>query len=138
MIGFCVRHDTLDCSICAEAFAPGKTEFVSEEELKKRVMTDANPCTDDYRIHKGTETRKNDPVNHPLHYTSHPSGVECITITRHLNFNIGNAIKYLWRAGLKENDINSKGQIIPGKRFEDLKKAIWYINDEITRLTKEK
>lgn len=43
-----------------------------------------------------------DPVNHPQHYTSHPSGVECITIARHYCFTIGNAIKYLWRAGLKQ------------------------------------
>ena len=63
-----------------------------------------------------------DNVNHPKHYTTHPSGVECITITRHFNFNIGNAIKYLWRAGLKGNAI------------EDLKKAIWYIEDEIRRM----
>ncbi|MFD0384476.1 DUF3310 domain-containing protein [Streptomyces stramineus] len=37
-------------------------------------------------------------VDHPAHYTSHPSGVECIEITQHFNFPIGNAIKYLWRA----------------------------------------
>ena len=43
-----------------------------------------------------------DPINHPPHYTQHPSGVECITITEHYNFNVGNAIKYLWRAGLKD------------------------------------
>lgn len=66
----------------------------------------------------------NDPVNHPAHYTSDPSGVECITITRHRNFNVGNAIKYLWRAGLKDE----------GKTVEDLKKAIFYIQDEIKRL----
>ena len=45
---------------------------------------------------------KNDQINHPKHYTSDPSGIECIDITRYRNFNIGNAIKYLWRAGLKE------------------------------------
>lgn len=65
-----------------------------------------------------------DQVNHPSHYVSDPSGVECLTITRHRNFNIGNAIKYLWRAGLKNE----------GKHIEDLKKAIFYINDEIKRL----
>ena len=64
----------------------------------------------------------NDPVNHPKHYTSHPSGVECIEITEHLNFCIGNAIKYLWRAGLK------------GEQVEDLRKARWYIDREITRI----
>ena len=65
-----------------------------------------------------------DFVNHPLHYTSDPSGVECLEITRHRNFNVGNAIKYLWRAGLKDDS----------KTIEDLKKAVFYINDEIERL----
>lgn len=66
----------------------------------------------------------NDPVNHPQHYTEHPSGVECITITEHMNFNIGNAVKYLWRADLKNG-------------LEDLRKAAWYVNREIERRTKE-
>ena len=65
-----------------------------------------------------------DLVNHPPHYGSHPSGVECITITEHYNFNVGNAIKYLWRAGLKDG-------VDP---VEDLKKAAWYVNREIERL----
>ena len=64
------------------------------------------------------------PVNHPKHYTSHPSGIECIQITRHMTFNIGNAIKYLWRCGDKDNQI------------QDLEKAVWYIKDEINRLKK--
>lgn len=67
----------------------------------------------------------NDMVNHPPHYTSHPSGVECIDVTEHYNFNTGNAIKYLWRAGLK------------GARLEDLKKARWYVDREIQRLEKQ-
>ena len=64
----------------------------------------------------------NDPVNHPKHYTEHPSGVECIEITEHMNFCVGNAIKYLWRAGLK------------GEQVEDLRKARWYIDREIARI----
>lgn len=71
-----------------------------------------------------------DLVNHPPHYTSDPSGVECIQITRHRNFNIGNAIKYLWRNGLKESG-SLAGH---AKQIEDLKKAAFYINDEIKRL----
>ena len=67
---------------------------------------------------------EHDAVNHPSHYTSDPSGVECITITRHRNNNIGNAIKYLWRNGLKECDSNT----------QDLEKAVYYIKDEIQRL----
>ena len=65
-----------------------------------------------------------DQVNHPKHYTSHPSGVECIEITEHMNFNLGNAVKYLWRASLK------------GKEIEDLRKARWYVDREIQRLQK--
>lgn len=71
-----------------------------------------------------------DMVNHPPHYTSDPSGVECIQITRHRNFNIGNAIKYLWRNGLKD-DPEQSGR---AKQIEDLRKAVFYINDEIARL----
>ena len=66
--------------------------------------------------------KDSDIINHPNHYTSHSSGVECITITEGFNFNVGNAIKYLWRAGLK------------GGEVEDLKKAAWYVNREIKRI----
>lgn len=73
---------------------------------------------------------KKDNVNHPKYYTSDPSGIECIDITRHRNFNIGNAIKYLWRAGLKED----KDRKLIDKQVEDLNKAVWYLVDEIHRL----
>lgn len=63
-----------------------------------------------------------DLVNHPPHYTQHPSGVECIQIVEHMNFCRGNAVKYIWRAGDKGNEI------------EDLKKARWYLDREIERL----
>lgn len=65
-----------------------------------------------------------DSVNHSSHYTSHPSGVECITVAEHMSFNVGNAMKYLWRADLK------------GDAIEDLRKAAWYVNREIERRTK--
>lgn len=71
-----------------------------------------------------------DPVNHPSHYVSDPSGVECIAITRHRNFNVGNAIKYLWRAGLKSDSALGGRE----KEVEDLRKAIFYISDEIERV----
>ena len=67
---------------------------------------------------------QSDPVNHPDHYTSHPSGVECIEITRHMNFNLGNVVKYIWRSGLKGTEE------IP---LQDLEKAAWYLNDEIEK-----
>ena len=71
-----------------------------------------------------------DNVNHPAYYTSHPSGIECIEVVRHYCFSIGNAIKYLWRAGLKKE----QGIDEIDKEIEDLKKAIWYINDRIHQL----
>ena len=74
-----------------------------------------------------------DSVNHPDHYNRDPSGVECIEIVRHRNFNIGNAIKYLWRQGLKPG---RNGNNL-GKQIEDLEKARFYIDDEIERLSRE-
>ena len=71
-----------------------------------------------------------DNVNHPHHYTSHPSGVECIDITEHYDFCVGNAIKYLWRAGLKVES----GYTHVEKELEDLRKAVWYINRKIKHL----
>jgi len=64
--------------------------------------------------------RVSDPIN-PPHYVSHPSGVECIQVVEHMNFCLGNAVKYIWRADLKFNAI------------EDLQKARWYIDREIER-----
>lgn len=72
---------------------------------------------------------KDDRVNHPSYY-KHPSGVECIQIARHHDFNIGNAIKYLWRAGRKSEEGMSDLQ----KQIEDLEKAKFYIQDEIDLL----
>lgn len=65
-----------------------------------------------------------DNVQHPSHYTNHPSGVECIEIVRHFNFNRGGAIKYIWRAGDKD----------PNKEIEDLEKAIFLLQDEVARI----
>lgn len=76
---------------------------------------------------------ENDSVNHPKHYTSHPSGVECIEITEHYNFCVGNAIKYLWRQGLKDD----AGLDPAAKQIEDLRKAIWYIERQIKGLEKK-
>ena len=72
-----------------------------------------------------------DDVNHPSHYTAHPSGIECIQITEHYNFCVGNALKYLWRAGLKAEE----GKTANEKQIEDLRKAAWYIEREIQRLS---
>ena len=70
-----------------------------------------------------TQPPQPDPIN-PPHYRDHPSGIECIQVAEHMPYCLGNAIKYLWRAGKK------------GDAVEDLKKAAWYVNREIERLTK--
>lgn len=67
--------------------------------------------------------RRGTPVHHPDHYNQIP-GIECIEVVRHMNFNRGNAVKYIWRAGAK------------GDEVEDLEKARWYLDDEIARLKK--
>ena len=91
-----------------------KIVFWHPAEFRIKVENpDLHPTKPDY-----------DPVNHPAHYTAHPSGVECITVTEHMNFNVGNAVKYLWRSGAK------------GDALEDLKKAAWYVNREIERIGK--
>jgi len=63
-------------------------------------------------------------VDHPPHYNQHPTGVECIDIIEHFTFNIGNAIKYLWRADEK------------GDWVKDLEKAVWYVRRELERVKK--
>jgi len=65
-----------------------------------------------------------DYVNHPPHYNEHPSGIECIDVTEWFNFNLGNAIKYIWRHEGKNG-------------VEDLQKAAWYIHREIQRVAGE-
>jgi hypothetical protein len=69
-----------------------------------------------------------DNINNPQHYTSHPSGIECVDIAKHHCFCIGNVFKYIWRAGLKDSTTE----------IEDLKKAVWYLNKKINDLEREK
>jgi len=68
--------------------------------------------------------RLKEAVDHPAHYNAHPSGVECIQIVEWMNFNLGNAVKFIWRSGEKAATI------------EDLQKARWYLDREIARLRK--
>ena len=89
-------------------------------------MTDPNTIT--VTVEEEEEWQRqsvvpHDSVNHPKHYTEHPSGIECIQITEHMNFCLGNAVKYIWRADLKNG-------------IEDLQKAAWYIQREIERRSK--
>ena len=91
---------------------PAKPELVNPTTT---TITSAGPVLE-------TPPPAHDAVNHPTHYTQHPSGVECIEITQHFNFCLGNAIKYIWRAGSK------------GDAVEDLKKAAWYVQCELDRI----
>ena len=93
---------SFDCPICS-----------------KRLIVKRIECKESLKINFPT-----DLVEHPPHYKQHP--VECIEVTRHFNFNLGNAIKYIWRCDHK------------GKKIEDLKKAIWYLQDEIRRTENDK
>lgn len=76
-------------------------------------------------LKRTTVHKTGDEVDHPTHYNVHPSGVECIDVVEHMTFNVGNAIKYLWRAGYK------------GNLIEDVEKARWYIDREVVRLKKQ-
>ena len=95
-----------------EAFTPSSKarDAIRNQEYRVTVAADAKPSSD--------------AIN-PSHYRGHPSGVECIQITEHMNFTLGNAVKYIWRAAMK------------GQQIEDLKKARWYLDREIARLERE-
>lgn len=73
----------------------------------------------------GATPEQTDLVNHPPHYKQHPNGIECIDVVEFMSFNLGNAVKYIWRH-------EYKGQSIPEK-LQDLEKARWYIDREIER-----
>ncbi len=103
------KHGRYLCAECAS------------NRKRDQLMNQDSPLGKALAAREGT----NDPVSNPKHYTSHPSGVECIQITEHCSFNIGNAIKYLWRADLK------------GSSNQDLEKAIWYIQRELSKRAKD-
>lgn len=127
---------------CITCYDKGYIIQVGEDDGEVKV-----PCPDHTDIHVFHDNAlpsrpTHDAVNHPSHYTSHPSGIECIDVVRHMTFNIGNAIKYMWRAGLKVDlgwaamcatEVVERAK---EKQIEDLEKARWYIDDEIKRLGK--
>ena len=86
---------------------------------------------EDYEKHKPYESSVPNEQRFVEFYDMAKKMNQQIVVTSHRNFNIGNAIKYLWRAGLKE----SVGKDTLEKQVEDLRKAVFYINDEIARLT---
>lgn len=97
--------DTIPAMIEKGYVVPGSIGVELAKKINEKQLVD-------YPIH--------DAVNHPSHYVSHPSGVECIQITEHMGFCLGNALKYIWRADLKNDAI------------EDLRKAVWYIERELS------
>lgn len=111
----CVKNNCVNYLIAREGCSHGYSE------MKKCV---ANY----YNRYEKAASKQTDNVSHPSHYTGHPSGIECIQVTEHLSFCRGNAIKYLWRAGQKDR----------AKEIEDMKKAIWYIEREISLLERQK
>lgn len=98
-------HEAFRCGYCKNVFVGKHIDWITQHESR---------CL-----------RETDVVNNPEHYKSHPSGVQCITITEHMGFCLGNVIKYVWRADMKGG-------------VEDLRKARWYIEREIARRTDAK
>lgn len=101
------------------------TDFPSPGTLLRNLFGETEKTMQGQGMYSSNQLKDTNPpdmVNHPPHYTAHESGVECIEIVRWMPFNVGNAVKYCWRAGKK------------GSTVEDLKKAIWYLEDEIKRL----
>ena len=97
----------------------GCNEYVN---AKPRLNPYKSKFTEDKNANVDTHVKMQEyfEVDHPSHYNLHPKGIECIDVVESMSFNIGNAIKYLWRQGLK------------GDSVTDLKKAIWYIQREIS------
>ncbi len=101
---------------------PKRNEFIYVDPDKlAKVSVFANEFTN----------KKTEQVSHPSHYAwlKDLCGVEPIEICRHFDFSIGNALKYLMRKGKDDGDKTEEE-----KRIEDLRKAIFYINDEIKRI----
>lgn len=113
---------TLVCDT-GEDYTFGKEGKYFAEHFEEVTPDVVDACRERGKVHEGL-------VDHPLHYNQHPSGIECIEIARHYCFSIGNAIKYLWRAGLKQE----VGKSDVAKEIEDLEKAKWYIDDRIKQL----
>lgn len=108
----------------------GKKSAISEMETAMCNAMQLLKCL----IDRKDKEQKTDNVNHPQHYTwlKELCGIEVIDITRHMNFCCGNALKYILRAGHKKDARLTDTE----KQIEDLNKAIWYLKDEIKRITK--
>ena len=116
------------CSTCFYSELDGKIHPCNDCEGYDKwvnrsifIREAAKPLSEAIKEWVDCKDEETDIVNKPPHYTAHPSGIECIQVTEHMGFNLGNAIKYIWRCDLKKDAI------------EDLKKAKWYIDREISK-----
>ena len=119
---------TVECKTCFYSELDGKIHPCNDCEGYDKwvnrsifIRESAKPLSEAIKEWVDCKEEKVDVVNQPPHYTEHPSGIECIQVTEHMGFNLGNAIKYIWRCDLKKDAI------------EDLKKAKWYIDREIDK-----
>ncbi len=95
--------------------------YENQIEAEVTAASENDKAIYEFQVSYVQEKAENDAVNNPKHYTNHPSGIECIQVTEHMGFNLGNAMKYIWRCDLKKDAI------------EDLKKARWYLDREINK-----
>lgn len=114
-------HECPECAV--ERHRAADKAFEAADTWPPGVLASGRHRAAQAKLNVITSDLADDVVNHPKHYTSHPSGIECIAVTRHMGFNLGNATKYIWRADLKHDD----GGV------EDLEKAVWYLQDEIAK-----
>lgn len=127
-----IAHLSEDCLLVTVQDKRGKyrtyhmdhTEWLLHEHDPRAAVRMAGGAAQIAAMVLQKETPAVDLVNHPPHYTKHPSGVECIQITEHMGFNLGNAVKYIWRADEK------------GNALQDLEKAAWYVNRELEKRRK--
>ena len=116
--------------------AGGNTVAFKEDATSSYSYCSVEDFKKFWRPYKATnDIAHDDKVNHPSHYTwlKDLCGIEVIDITRHMDFNLGNSIKYILRSGHKKEE----GYTDKQKTIEDLKKAVWYLNDEINTLEKQ-
>lgn len=97
------------------------SHYENQIEAEITAASENDKAIYEFQVSYAQEKAKNDAVNNLKHYTNHPSGIECIQVTEHMGFNLGNAMKYIWRCDLKKDAI------------EDLKKARWYLDREINK-----
>lgn len=117
----------------------GLIDYFWQEDFEKNFTDKDVPNEITYFSNAGTSACTsfdiNDNVNHPSHYTwlKDLCGIEPIDICKRLDFDLGNALKYILRAGHKKDSSMTDLE----KTIEDLKKAIFYINDKIEMLENE-